>query len=78
MALTGMITLEKKCELILYSYFSSALLMPFLCYYLAIVQQLQLKGVWIAFLIELSLSTGTFIVLLAVDPWKKIKGIKDD
>lgn len=35
-ALSGMLILEKKCELIIYSYLSAALLMPFLCYFLAV------------------------------------------
>lgn len=77
-ALSGMLILEKKCELIVYSYLSAALLMPFLCYWLAVKQQLQLTGVWIAFLIEQGLSTAAFFVLIWFDNWQKIKGIKDD
>ena len=75
-ALSGMLILEKKCELIIYSYLSAALLMPFLCYWLAVKWKMQLTGVWIAFLIEQGLSTVGFFVLIAIDKWDGIKGIK--
>jgi hypothetical protein len=44
-AYSVLLILEKKCELIVYSYLSAALLMPFLCYWLAVKHQMQLKGV---------------------------------
>jgi hypothetical protein len=74
-AITGMIMLEKKCQLISCLYLTAVILMPIMCYVLAIKFHMQLTGVWVAFLIELSLSTFIFVSTLALDSWEKVKGI---
>lgn len=75
---TGMLILEKKIELVIVTYLNAVIVMPTLCYILAVKYKMNLPGVWVAFLVEMCVSNLIFILILSISKWKKIKGINDE